>query len=263
MGTAGDFVGWLGEHLVVTVFAVLGTLLLGGAAVLRSRLLLHAGRSMSIVNRTLTPGAWKLALPLPLSKQQLQRIKTRDPRELHGWLTQHCGALDCGQTELRLDLQGRSAIPAVITNIRVKVVTCAEPATGALVKSPSAGAVSSVALGFDLTDNAQAPAVEVVVDGAATWSSEPYFGAKEISLNKDEPFVVVILARVSKGTVTWRLVFDIAVRRHTRSVTFPPEDQAAFVTTSAPPKEFDQLWLAGVGSLDNPPYLRPATPEMM
>jgi hypothetical protein len=197
---------------------------------------------------------------MPLSKQQLQSIETRDPRELHGWLVQHCDALDYGQTELRLELQGRSAVPAIITNIRVKVVSRAEPATGTLVKSPSAGAVSSVALGFDLTKTA-APAVEVVVDGAATWSSEPYFRAREISLNKDEPFVVVILARVSKETVTWRLVFDIAVRRQARSVTFPPDNQAPFVTTAASPKEFDQLWLAGVASLDSPPFLRPTTPE--
>jgi hypothetical protein len=263
MGTLGNFFGWLGEHLVVTLFAVLGTLLLLWAAVLRSWLLLRQGRSITILNRTLTPGVWRLALPLPLSRQQLQSIQTRDPRELHSWLIKNCGALDFEQTELRLDLQGRSTIPAVITNIRVKVVARAEPATGALVKSPSAGAVSSVALGFDLTEDALATAVQVVIDGPTTWSSEPYFRAGAISLNKDEPFVVVILARVSDGTVSWRLVFDIAVRRRTRSVTFPPEDRPAFVTTAAQREDFGQLWLAGVASLDSPPYLRPATPEAM
>jgi hypothetical protein len=113
------------------------------------------------------------------------------------------GAFDLRETHLLLMLEGRSVDPVRLTGMRSRVLARADPLSGAVVVSPSAGEQRIVATYFDLEQD-EAP--------ARSDDGYEYFGGYTLTLGRGESFFYRIIARAEHSACQWEIALSYSHR---------------------------------------------------
>lgn len=175
--------------------------------------------------------------------------------EVYAWLTSH-GAVDVGETRLRVTVRGLAEETVVVRNIRA-VTERTPPFSGTLVHCPTAGANAATLLVFDL-DEETPRAWEWREDGGRTRvGSTPFFEHNNVTLARGEVHDFVIVGCANEFLVRWRLELDLEVGRH-REVVTVDDAGVAFATSGTPDAGFstslDWAWYDGRRFLPPPSY---------
>ncbi len=180
----------------------------------------------------------------------------RDASEIEGsyiaacdvcdWLVAR-GAVDVGESRLRLRVRGLAGETVVIRNMRV-VVERRTPYSGTLVLCPTAGANSATLLVFDL-DEADPQAWEWNEDGGRTRvGAKPFFDTHNITLAREEVHDFIIIGRAEAFLAMWRIELDLETGSH-RETVIVDEAGVPFITSGRPTAGYasslDWAWYDG------------------
>ena len=156
---------------------------------------------------------WGVALPGTLpDPAQFEARRDVGERDAYDWL-QSVGAVDHGETKLRLFLVGNGDAPVLIRSMRV-VSSRHEPYRATLVECATAGALSSTMLLFDLDDEAPAAweAVQPEFELPSRVGNAPYFDRTTIELAPGEHHDLLIVGTANRFRVEWSLEVDVMVQ---------------------------------------------------
>lgn len=176
-------------------------------------------------------------------------------REVNDWLRLQ-GAVDVGETRLRVIVQGLAGETVVVRNIRASTERSA-PFSGTLIQCPTAGANSATLLVFDLDDDTP-KAWEWREDGGRQRvGGSPFFELNNVTLARGEVHDFVIVGCAKECLVRWRLELDLEVGRH-REVVTVDDGGEPFATSGRPAAGFttvlDWAWYDGRRFLPTPSY---------
>lgn len=138
----------------------------------------------------------------------------------HPWARQ-LGAVDVGETRVRVLAQGRRDVPIVISGLRAHIVKRGPPQSGTEVVCPSAATLESRPMAIDL---------DAPVPVARRAGPSPDFG---FTLAKGETEVFDITATTSRSNVTWSITLDLLVDGDPQEVDLLPPDRSPFRTTAS------------------------------
>jgi len=175
--------------------------------------------------------------------------------EVYAWLTSH-GAVDVGETRLRVTVRGLAEETVVVRNIRA-VTERTPPYSGTLVHCPTAGANAATLLVFDLDEGAPKAWQWREDGGREQVGSNPFFEYNNVTLARGEVHDFVIVGVARAYLVRWRLELDLEVGRH-REVVTVDDAGVPFATSGTPGAGFstslDWAWYDGRRFLPPPSY---------
>jgi hypothetical protein len=221
------------------------------------------GRALIVLPRVEYRSVWTLAVPGLLTASALKNVPNINPNQIHSWLTETHDAADFGESEIRLYFESRTTAPITIDRIAAHIERRTTERMGALVKSPSAGALSAVLLGIDLSSDPPAEPVEVHRDGFDEWTETPYFRDRSIDIDPGKSEPINIQARSAGDAVAWRIQVQYRVAGRARQLMYPPTAERPFLTVALPKGSFEQFWLCGVAGLTHRPYLRECSSDWL
>lgn len=128
-------------------------------------------------------------------------------------------AVDAGETDLKITLQGARSHKVVVTDLKAKILTRSSPRHGGtLIDAPSQGAAGLVELALDLDE--PFPRARVRADVADRFAvSKPYFDSYAVTLSADEVMTFAVQAVAGVVDVTYDLVLDVVVDGHRQEIT--------------------------------------------
>jgi hypothetical protein len=175
--------------------------------------------------------------------------------EVYAWLTSH-GAVDVGETRLRLTVRGLVDETVVVRNIRA-VTERTPPFSGTLVHCPTAGANAATLLVFDLDEETPKAWQWREDGGRQRIGNRPFFEHNNVTLARGEVHDFAIVGSAREFLVHWRLELDLEVGRHREVVTID-DAGVPFATSSTPDAGFsvslDWAWYDGRRFLPPPSY---------
>lgn len=175
--------------------------------------------------------------------------------EVYAWLSSH-GAVDVGETRLRLTVRGLAEETVVVRNIRA-VTERTPPFSGTLVHCPTAGANAATLLVFDLDEETPKGWQWREDGGREGVDSRPFFEHNNVTLAHGEVHDFVIVGCANEFLVRWRLEVDLEVGRH-REVVTVDDAGVPFATSGTPHVGFstslDWAWYDGRRFLPPPSY---------
>jgi hypothetical protein len=191
--------------------------------------------------------SWSLAFPstFPESARAIEG-PSRDVRDVYWSLRRH-GAVDHGETRLKVRVRSLASETVLIKNIRLSLHK-APPFAGTLVWCPTAGANMATLLVFDLDDDNVA-AWEFREDGGRERvGTRPYFDTHNVTLDKGEIHDFIVVATARRSYVEWSLAFDVEVAGHAEVVQV--DDSGKPFKTSGDPADgfgvtLDWAWWEG------------------
>lgn len=225
--------------VVVTVVASLIVAgLLGAFAFIRRRMSrgLRLRQPVDISVQPVVGESWSVAFPgeLPGKAREIEG-GTHSGREVYDWL-RTCGAVDVGETRLRLTVRGLSEETVVVRAIRTQTERGA-PRAGTLVHCPTAGANRATLLVFDLDDEVPKAWQFREDGGRERVGSAPFFDSHNVTLAQGEVHDFLIVGHTKRYLVRWRLVLDLEIAGHRKAVT-AGDSQAAYATSGVPASDF-------------------------
>ena len=135
------------------------------------------------------------------------------------------GAVDIGESHLRLYLQNDGADRVTIRAVRAKVVERLNPISQTFLRAPSAGANELIELLFDLdASDAVAASSFVSVPSSPTTRLEAFFSKNNVTLDPGE--TIDMQLRVFTETCHCRYRFEIEVIKADSTVTLEVGDNA-------------------------------------
>jgi hypothetical protein len=137
----------------------------------------------------------------------------------HPW-ARRLGAVDVGETRVRVLAQGRRDVPIVISGLRAHVIERGPPQSGTAVVCPSAGVLQNRLITIDL---------DTPVPVARRAGPSPDFG---FTLARGETEVFDITATTSRSNVSWSMTLDLLVDGAPKEVELLPPDRSPFRTTA-------------------------------
>ena len=217
---------------------------------------LHQRHPVDVSVQRIVGEEWSLAFPgeMPGKAREIEGGEHAGS-DVYEWL-RACGAVDVGETRLRVTARGLSEDTVVVRNIRLEAERTA-PFAGTRIHCPTAGANSATLLVFDL-DEETPKAWEWREDGGRERVGEaPFFEHSNVTLTRGEVHDFVIVGCAKKFLVRWRLVLDLEVGRH-REVVAIDDSGASFATSGVPASGFstslDWAWYSGRRFLPAPSY---------
>ena len=175
--------------------------------------------------------------------------------EVYAWLTSH-GAVDVGETRLRVTLRGLAEETVVVRSLRA-VTERTPPFSGTLVHCPTAGANAATLLVFDLDEETPKAWQWREDGGRERVGSRPFFEHNSVTLARGEVHDFVIVGSAKEFLVRWRLEADLEAGRHREVVTVDDAGKP-FVTSGAPDGGYsttlDWAWYDGRRFLPPPSY---------
>jgi hypothetical protein len=175
--------------------------------------------------------------------------------EVHAWLASH-GAVDVGETRLRLTVRGLAEETVVVRNIRA-VTERTPPFSGTLVHCPTAGANAATLLVFDLDEETPKAWQWREDGGRERVGGRPFFEHNTVNVVRGEVHDFVIVGCAKELLVRWRLELDLGVGRH-REVVTVDDAGVPFATSGTPGAGFsrslDWAWYDGRRFLPPPSY---------
>jgi hypothetical protein len=161
------------------------------------------------------------------------------------------GAVDVGESYLRVSVQGLHDSPVVIQDISARIVRRHEPIAHTIVSCPLEGQIDVISLGFDL-DEPEPMARQYENDEFGA----PYFGASAIRVDRGEPIEIDVIAVTEKCYCEWTM--ELVAIVDGEEETFVLDDNGQPFRTSAslyPPNEPQQRWFVFGGELMSPAQL--------
>ena len=137
--------------------------------------------------------------------------------EVYAWLTSH-GAIDVGETRLRLTVRGLAEETVLVRNIRA-VTERTAPYSGTLVHCPTAGANAATLLVFDLDEETPKAWQWREDGGRERVGSSPFFEHNNVTLARGEVHDFMIVGSAKGYLLRWRLELDLEIGRHREVVT--------------------------------------------
>jgi hypothetical protein len=157
---------------------------------------------------------------------------------------------DYGMSEDDLVFSNLVDQPIVIESISAVSVNRLARWGSTLICRPTAGSDFRTALGFDFSRKGEAPCVEVVVDGGASFAQTSYFSRRVIALAPLGQEHVTVYARPDGGVVTWRLDIRYRIEGVQRTLIFPDVQNEPLCVVGVSRSEFRENWMGGVGNPD-------------
>jgi hypothetical protein len=144
-------------------------------------------------------GGWEVAFDGPLPDTDDYPPGRPNYEQVYSWATAR-GAVDVGESHLRLLLENKGPDRVTIRSVNAKVVTRSAPIAVTDVISPSAGTNDLVALGFDLdSGDLVAAQPEKLGEGRNTDTSDmPFFSTKNVTLDPGESSDIKITTRTTE-----------------------------------------------------------------
>jgi hypothetical protein len=187
---------------------------------------------------------WSVVFPgKPESLVKIEGKRMRG-HNLHACLMK-LGAVDQGETRVRLRLRARTQDPVLLTQITACAAKSA-PIVGTKITHPTAGVSDTTLLMVDFdTDGVLLP-----VWGAVEESFElrpvgerPFFARKQISLSQSSYEDLIIVGRTNRYSVNWSLKLDYEVSGRQGSMQIDNHG-SPFQTTGEPLEGYmaDLLW---------------------
>lgn len=200
---------------------------------------------------------WAMALEGALPDAGAFEASKPSPAEAHDWLQFH-GAVDFRETKLRLSLASQTHELIVVRDIRVEVEH-GEPWGGTYVYCPTAGANAATLLIFELDEPAPR-AWQWDEDGSRRRvDSAPFFEHHNVTITAGGIHDFVIIGRAERGFARWRLVVELEVGGHKKTLLVDDGDDW-FKTSGAPESGFATrlhwAWYAGGRFLPEPDQKR-------
>jgi hypothetical protein len=177
----------------------------------------------------------------------------RAPREVYDWLRAH-GAVDVGETRLRVRVRGLAQQTVVVRDIKVATERT-DAYKGTLVHCPTAGANAATLLAFELDEDTPV-GWQWAEDGSRERvGRHPFFERHNVTLRRGEVHDFVIVGCARRYLVRWRLQLELEVGGHRQTVSVD-EDGRPFTTCGTPEDGFaaslDWAWYDGDRFLPRP-----------
>jgi hypothetical protein len=218
------------EVLIGVVVAII--LAVGGLLWRRARRTVEERHPVSYSVSHVLGDEWSLALAGDLPDDAAQ-VEGGDfaGRDVYDWLTAR-GAVDVGETRLRLTVRGLAEETVVVRDLRLTVEHEA-PFSGTLVHCPTAGANSATLLVFDL-DEGDPRGWEWQEDGSRTKvGTSPFFDTHNVTLAHEEVQDFIVLGCAKTLLARWHIQLHLEVGAH-REVVVIDDGGKPFVTCGRP-----------------------------
>jgi hypothetical protein len=220
-----------------------------------------SGQSTAVavtVERIDADEGWTVAFAGPLPDQAHQ-IEGWDgsPAKAYDTLIS-CGAVDYGETPLRVSVRGLSSDTVVVRDIRAETEKTTAY-SGTSVFCSSAGANAATVLVIDLeSENPVAWEGAEGADGLEPTGSAPWFDRNNVTLAKGEVHDFIVAGLAKSSLVHWRIVLDLDVAGDKQMLTVDDSGQP-FVTSGQPASGFDSTmeWAWWKGGDPIVPYTAP------
>ncbi|WP_216896651.1 hypothetical protein [Nocardia alni] len=166
-----------------------------------------------------------------------------DALPLRDLAAQHPDAVPVGTFEVKLILEGRRSRPAVITDLRARVLNQSKPVAGTLISVASAGENTNVNGCLYLSDPAPDLMTADPNQPGCSPTAKPYFAVHNLTLNRGEQMVIDVSAKVSRqwptpaqafGSYEWELVLSVVQDGKTTELTIRDGAQPFRLTSIAP-----------------------------
>lgn len=189
---------------------------------------------------------WSMALSTDLPRSS-RPSKDAGITEVRAWLKSH-GAVDVGESHLRMAIRGIGRHPTLISSMRARIVSRAPVIDNILVTAPSAGASDTIKIGFDL--DSERP-VALRNDSATGEFGDRYFDDNFITVNPGEIVVFDIVGRAGVATYNWMIELDIQYQDGEETVAVDFGDSHLRTTAFSEQYQgyFDWAWYEGGGFL--------------
>jgi hypothetical protein len=221
----------------VIVFAVNRALEAGSAAV--SRAVRDPLRVSVTYDDNLYAEGFDMALDSRLSQDTA--VSTQGScADVHDWGLEQ-GAVDVGDTFLRLVVQNNIDETVDIVGMRAEVLNRDNPITQTYVGCPSGGVEDIIFVRFNLDD----PNPTALRATATDEGTRPYFRKKHVEVAPDENIVFSVWASACDHLYTWRIAIDVVVHGEERTMMVDLDDEPLQTNGAVPPQEW---WTAFPGA---------------
>jgi len=165
------------------------------------------------------------------------------------------GAVDVGESHLRLYLQNDGAERVTIRGVSAKVIERVTPIAQTYLESPSAGLNELIQLDFDLDAGDEVEAGEAGVEPGA--DAEPFFSTHNVTLDPGETTDFRITTRAAGCLCRYRFAVEIVTVDSTLTLEVGDSSGRPFAI-SGRAKSYDDRWLDAQLSCNAPGIVRVA-----
>lgn len=123
------------------------------------------------------------------------------------------GAVDYGETRIRLRLRGKTEAPVLVKQIIAQAVKSA-PIEGIKITYPTAGVSGSTLMFLDLDDDGNVLPLWAAVEEdfeVRRQGATPFFSRQQINLSQSEYETLIIVAKTCRYSVSWTLKIEYEV----------------------------------------------------
>lgn len=125
---------------------------------------------------------------------------------IRGWLALQ-GAVDAGDTPLKISIEGLNSSPVLIQSMRARVDARRDPMANTVLGCPVEGEIGVVEMGFNLDEQ---PAVARVIQEDKSLG-HPYFERSNITIAEGEILPLSVTAFAEECFCEWRIEIDAVV----------------------------------------------------
>lgn len=240
--------GVMREIITGVIASIIAAAILGFIALFWRRVV-TATKPVSTDITPIVPDEWFVVFPGSLP-QEAYDIEGRDYQfdEVYR-LLRGFGAVDAGETSLRLTIRGLSDQTIVIRNIQAKVEH-RSPYGGTCIHCPTAGSNEGTLLVFNLDDElSEAWEWREGDSGREIVSKVPFFRHNNITLTKGEVHDFILVGIANRYLCQWVIHLNIEIGNIARTIILGDDADNQLITSGEPQSGFkerlDWAWYDG------------------
>lgn len=166
------------------------------------------------------------------------------------------GAIDIGESHLRLYLQNKGTERVTIRAVSAQVTERLDPLAATYMEAPSAGVNEIIHLEFDLDSGDVVPAIEGTTDGSASSAdAEPFFSARNVTLDPGETTDFRLTTRATRCLCKYRFELEIVKVDSTLKLEVGDSAGRPFAITG-PAQSYVDRWMDGALACQRPSIVR-------